>query len=73
MGYSSLSYLTQLPIDKFKIDQSIARKISTDDRNSRIVETIISMSKNLSLQVIAEGVETESERHFLLKHGCNQF
>lgn len=72
-GYSSLSYLTRLPIDKLKIDQSFVRKISTDDRNARIVETIINMSKNLNLEVIAEGVETECEKQFLLERGCYQF
>lgn len=72
-GYSSLSYLTRLPIDKLKIDQEFVRQIATDDRYGRIVETIINMSKNLGLEVIAEGVETETQKRFLLNRGCVQF
>lgn len=72
-GYSSLSYLTRLPIDKLKIDQSFVRQISSDDRHARIVETIINMSINLNLEVIAEGVETDIEKQFLLERGCYQF
>ena len=63
-GYSSLSFLTRFPFDKLKIDQEFVRQIATDDRYGRIVETIINMSKNLGLEVIAEGVETETQKRF---------
>ncbi len=72
-GYSSLAYLTRLPIDKLKIDQSFVRRITSDRRHACIVETIINMTQNLNMEVIAEGVETERERDFLAKHNCNQY
>ncbi len=72
-GYSSLSYLTRLPIDKLKIDQSFVRRITSDRRHACIVETIINMTQNLNMEVIAEGVETEREKDFLAKHHCNQY
>lgn len=70
-GYSSLSYLTKLPLDELKIDQSFVRNIFINEKDAIIVQTIIGMAKNLSIQVIAEGVETELQRAFLEQHGCN--
>ncbi|MGH1370724.1 MAG: putative bifunctional diguanylate cyclase/phosphodiesterase [Cellvibrionaceae bacterium] len=72
-GYSSLAYLTRLPIDKLKIDQSFVRRITSDRRHACIVETIISMTQNLNMEVIAEGVETEREREFLARQQCYQY
>lgn len=72
-GYSSLSYLTRLPIDKLKIDQSFVRRITSDRRHACIVETIINMTQNLNMEVIAEGVETEQEREFLAQRQCYQY
>jgi EAL domain-containing protein (putative c-di-GMP-specific phosphodiesterase class I) len=69
-GYSSLSYLTQLPFDQLKIDQSFVRNIGVKHSDSVIVQTIIGMAHNLGMEVIAEGVETESPRAFLEQHGC---
>ncbi|WJH32459.1 EAL domain-containing protein [Paenibacillus sp. CC-CFT747] len=69
-GYSSLSYLTKLPIDILKIDQSFVRQLETGSR--AIVETIISMARLLSLQVIAEGVETLEQADLLASLGCVQ-
>ncbi len=68
-GYSSLSYLTLLPFDQIKIDQSFIRNIGTN-RSDVIVQTIIGMARNLRMEVIAEGVETEAQRQFLEQHGC---
>ena len=63
-GYSSLAYLTQLPLDKLKIDQSFVRNIGTKHSDALIIQTIVGMANNLGIVVIAEGVETQSQRNF---------
>lgn len=69
-AYSSLSYLTQLPLDQLKIDQSFVRNIGVKPSDAIIVKTIINMASNLEMAVIAEGVETEAQREFLQGAGC---
>ena len=72
-GYSSLSCLQQLPIDQIKIDQHFMRDIASGSHDGMMVKTIIDMAKNFSLNVIAEGVETEAQVAFLKKNGCQAF
>ncbi len=69
-GYSSLSALQQFPIGTLKIDQSFVRNAATDPDDATIVRTIIEMGRSLGLQVLAEGIETEEQRAFLLHSGC---
>ena len=69
-GYSSLSALQQFPISTLKIDKSFVRNAATDPDDATIVRTIIEMGRSLGLQVLAEGIETEDQRDFLLMSGC---
>ena len=69
-GYSSLSQLKRLPIDKLKIDQSFIRDLPGDEEDSVISKSVIALSINMGLSVIAEGVERQEQRDFLLENGC---
>lgn len=72
-GQSSLSNLARLPLDQLKIDQSFVRILPGKQNDQTITRTIITMGRGLSMDVIAEGVETEEQRAFLEDHGCLAF
>lgn len=70
-GYSSLSYLHRLPFDTLKIDRSFVNAVGPTGENSEILQTIISLAKNLKMKVIAEGIETEPQLAVLQNLGCD--
>ncbi|MEP6719809.1 MAG: EAL domain-containing protein [Variovorax sp.] len=72
-GFSSLSYMTQLPLHQVKIDKSFVQGIGVDRKVELIIQTIIGMARSLDLAIVAEGVETEQQLAFLAKHGCTLY
>lgn len=70
-GYSSLAYLKRFPLNALKVDQSFVEDIPSDDHGSEIATAIIAMAHKLKLMVVAEGVETEAQRDFLVAQGCD--
>jgi EAL domain-containing protein (putative c-di-GMP-specific phosphodiesterase class I) len=71
-GYSSLTNLSRFPIDTIKIDGSFVRGLSDHVENRRIADAIIAHGQDLSLTVIAEGVETKAQADFLRERACER-
>ncbi|WP_049974159.1 bifunctional diguanylate cyclase/phosphodiesterase [Azospirillum sp. B4] len=71
-GYSSLSYLRELPLDCLKVDRKFVQDMEQDSSTRHIVQAIVAMAKAMGLKVVAEGVETESERNLLRGMGVEE-
>ncbi len=69
-GYSSLSYLKRLPIDRLKVDKTFIQGLPYNDEDVGIAQAIIALAKSLKLSIIAEGVESQEQRDFLVANGC---
>jgi c-di-GMP-specific phosphodiesterase len=70
-GFSSLSYLTRLPFDTLKIDRYFVRTMSTNEGSAKIVSSVVKLGQDLSLEVVAEGVENAGMARALLALGCD--
>jgi len=70
-GYSSLARLQQLPVDAVKIDQSFVRDLTADGAGAAIVAAVVSLARNLSLDTVAEGIETAAQQQALITLGCD--
>jgi diguanylate cyclase (GGDEF)-like protein/PAS domain S-box-containing protein len=72
VGYSSFSYLRKFPLDALKVDRSFINDISSNADNAMILSALINIGKSLKHRVVAEGVETEEQLHFLQQEGCSE-
>lgn len=70
-GYSNMSYLTKLSAHTLKIDQSLVRGVRDDSRGGQLVSSIVQMGQDLGFRVVAEGIESRTERDLLAGWGCN--
>jgi diguanylate cyclase (GGDEF)-like protein/PAS domain S-box-containing protein len=70
-GYSSLAYLKRFPLAALKIDRSFIHDMQADPNSASIVEAIVALARKLKLEIVAEGVEHEMQRRFLIDCGCD--
>ena len=69
-GYSSLSYLHRFPVNTLKIDRSFINRIGKNGENIEIIRAIVTIAHHLGMNVVAEGIETEQQKSYLQKLGC---
>jgi EAL domain-containing protein (putative c-di-GMP-specific phosphodiesterase class I) len=70
-GYSALSSLKKLPLDQLKICRTFVKDVLTNPNDAAIARTIIGLAQSLGLELMAEGVETQARRDFLMRYGCD--
>lgn len=70
-GFSSLSYLRDLPAHRVKLDRSFIQSIETDHRMAAIVQAVIAMAHNMDMTVVAEGIETRAQQQDLARRYCD--
>jgi EAL domain-containing protein (putative c-di-GMP-specific phosphodiesterase class I) len=69
-GYSSVIYLTELPVAAFKLDRSLVARVLEDTAARKLVDSLLALANNMDLDVVAEGVETKAQRDHLATAGC---
>ncbi len=72
-GFSSLSFLNQLPLDTLKVDRAFIKNINSQGENGELAKLIIAMAKSLDLSIVAEGVESQAQLNFLKLNECDEF
>ncbi len=72
-GYCSLSYLKRLPLDQLKLAPAFVREVLADSDDDATADSFVALAESLGLAIMAEGVETEAQRDYLLHHGCQTF
>ncbi|MDN3721946.1 EAL domain-containing protein [Roseibium salinum] len=70
-GFASLVHLRDFPFDELKIDRSFVLNLGIDTRCEQIIRAVIDLSRNLGKRCVAEGIETDEQRRFLLSIGCD--
>ncbi len=69
-GYSSMTYLQKLPVDIVKIDRSFVASATSNDFDSTVIESVVTIGKALSLEIVAEGIETREQLDYVIRAGC---
>jgi len=69
-GHASFRYLRDFPVDKLKIDQSFVRQLVVESTDALIIRAVISLAHGMGIELVAEGIETEMQRDFLVREGC---
>ena len=72
-GFSSFSYLKDLPADNIKIDRSFVDNVTTNEKDAAVCKGVITLAREMGLNVVAEGVETQEQFCYLKSHGCESF
>lgn len=72
-GASSIALLRKFPLDELKLARAVVGRINSDPRDARLAQSIVTLAQQMEIDVVAVGIENESQFHFLQAHGCRQF